>query len=82
MRTNGFVGKENMGKTDFVGGVVEARRRGCGFESCDLIYPRCTLQEKPGKTGFPTDNPEERIISKRNIQEKQVFNGKTWMNSK
>ena len=40
-------------------------------------YPRCTLQEKPGKTGFPTDNPEERIISKRNIQEKQVFNGKT-----
>ena len=68
MRTNGFVGKENMGKTDFVGGA-----RGCGLESCDLI-PSSYFA---GKTGFPTDNPEERIISKRNIQEKQVFNGKT-----
>ena len=35
-------------------------------------YPLFTLQEKPGKTGFPTDNPEERIILKQNIQEKQV----------
>ena len=25
-------------------------------------YPRCTLQEKPGKTAFPMDNLEERII--------------------
>jgi hypothetical protein len=51
MRTNGFVGKENMGKTDFVGGVVQARRRGCGLESCDLI-PSLYFAGKTWKNRF------------------------------